>query len=431
MIVRIRRETMEHPDKRVGTLARVLTQVLNKERERMDSEIGGDPNGGSLLEEPAMDNMLQDLLARTARVSEERSQAPTLLAELLALPNHERELAVTTQARFHTYSLASYTLERCEKLVAHDPVMAGELARLARLISSQVDPRHCGGSAALADLEAYAMAMEGNAQRVSTGLREAYHTFMEARQIQERGGADPDLTARIDLLEASLRRDLRQFPAALDLLDSSERVFIALKDRNLQARTIINRANVYLVMRELDQVVENLQKALPLAQDPWLGLAVRHNLIFALAECGRARDAAELYQESKQFYLQFNDPLTTSRRIWAEGLIARELGEDLDLAEQLLSQAVDRLTEHGYPLDAALAGLDLVTVYARRGQSAEVLRVASDLVRLFQLRDVNPEAFAALKMVHEAAEREAVNLSLLSQVTEKVRANQMRGNPPS
>jgi hypothetical protein len=183
-------------------------------------------------------------------------------------------------------------------------------------------------------------------------------------------------------------------------------------------------------MRELDRVVDNLQKALPLAQDPWLALAVRHNLIFALAECGRARDAAQLYQDSRQLYLQFNDPLTTSRRIWAEGLIARELGEDLDLAEQLLSVAAERLTEHGYPLDAALAGLDLVTVHARRGESAKVLRVASDLVRLFQLRDVNPEALAALKMVHEAAEREAVNLSLLSQVTEKVRVNQMRGNPP-
>ncbi|HEX3131902.1 MAG TPA: hypothetical protein VH394_31480 [Thermoanaerobaculia bacterium] len=422
---------MEHPDKRVGALARVLTKVLTSERERMDSETGSESDGSSLLDDPkAMDNMLQDLLSRTARVSEERGQAPTLLAELLALPNQERETAAATQLRFHTYSLASYTLDRCEKLVAHDPVMAGELARLARLISSQVDPRQCGGSAALADLEAYAMAMEGNAKRVSTGLREAHQMFKEARQIQERGGADPDLTARIDFLEASLRRDLRQFPAALDLLDKAERVFVALKDRNLQARTIINRANVYLVMRELDRVVENLQKALPLAQDPWLALAVRHNLIFALAECGRARDAAQLYQDSKQLYMQFNDPLTTSRRIWAEGLIARELGEDLDLAEQLLSQAAERLTEHGYPLDAALAGLDLVTVYARRGQSAEVLRVASDLVRLFQLRDVNPEAFAALKMVHEAAEREAVNLSLLAQVTEKVRVNQMRGNPP-
>ncbi len=423
---------MEHPDKRVGALARVLTRVLSTEKERLSPSESGPSKDTSVLDDShAMDSMLRDLLSRTTRVSEERAQAPTQLADLLAMPQAEREPIVATQARFHTYSLASYTLERCEKLVSHDPVMAGELARLARLISNQVDPSHCGGSAALADLEAYSLAMEANARRVSTGLREAHHMFMEARQVQERGGADPDLTARIDLLEASLRRDLRQFPAALDLLERAERVFMALKDRNLQARTIINRATVYLVMRELDRVVENLQKALPLAQDPWLALIVRHNLIFALAECGRALDAADLFQESRPLYLQFSDPLTTSRRIWAEGLIARELGQDLDQAERLLSQAAESLAEHGYPLDSALAGLDLVTVYARRGQSGEVLRVASDLVRLFQSRDVYPEAFAALKMMHEAAEREAVNLSLVSQVTERVRANQMRGNPPS
>lgn len=425
---------MEHPDKRVGALARVLTRVLNTEtqKDQLSASDSVTPKDTSVLDDSqAMDSMLRDLLSRTNRVAGERAQAPTLLADLLAMPQAERDAAVAAEERFHTYSLASYTLERCEKLVSHDPVMAGELARLARSISSRVDPGHCGGSAALADLEAYALAMEANARRVSTGLRESHHMFMEARQVQERGGADPDLTARIDLLESSLRRDLRQFPAALDLLEKAERVFIALKDRNLQARTIINRATVYLVMRELDRVVENLQKALPLAQDPWLSLIVRHNLIIALAECGRALEAADLFQESKPLYLQFSDPLTASRRAWAEGLIARELGQDLDLAERLLGQAAASLAEHGYPLDAALAGLDLVTVYARRGQSGEVLRVASDLVRLFQSRDVYPEAFAALKMMHEAAEREAVNLALVSQVTERVRANQMRGNPPS
>jgi tetratricopeptide (TPR) repeat protein len=370
-------------------------------------------------------------LSRTGHIAEERTAAPAQLAELLALPAPEREVAVATQPCFQTYALASYTLERCEKVVSHDPLMAGELARLARAIAEQADPRSCGGSAALADLESYAMAMEGNARRVSGDLRDAFRSFLDARQAQERGGADPDLSARIDLLEASLRRDLRQFSSALDLLDRAERVFVALHDRNLQARTIINRANVYLVMRDVDKVVCTLREALPLAQDPWLALCVRHNLVFALAEGGHAREAADLYAVSRDFYLQFNDPLTTSRRLWAEGLIARELDEDLELAERLLTQAADRLAEHGYGFDAALAGLDLVTVYARRGQSAEVLRVASDLVHLFQVRNVHPEALAALTMVQQAAQRHSIDLQLLSQAADKVRANQVRGNASS
>jgi tetratricopeptide (TPR) repeat protein len=386
---------------------------------------------GILEDSNALDQMLAEVLSRTGHIAEERTAAPAQLAELLALPAPEREVAVATQARFQTYALASYTLERCEKVVSHDPLMAGELARLARAIAEQADPRSCGGSAALADLESYAMAMEGNARRVSGDLRDAFRSFLDARQAQERGGADPDLSARIDLLEASLRRDLRQFSSALDLLDRAERVFVALHDRNLQARTIINRANVYLVMRDVDKVVCTLREALPLAQDPWLALCVRHNLVFALAEGGHAREAADLYAVSRDFYLQFNDPLTTSRRLWAEGLIARELDEDLELAERLLTQAADRLAEHGYGFDAALAGLDLVTVYARRGQSADVLRVASDLVHLFQVRNVHPEALAALTMVQQAAQRHSIDLQLLSQAADKVRANQVRGNASS
>lgn len=418
------------PDKQMGALARVLARALDADKEGTEGQEDLQAAGGSVLEsDEALDQVLAKVLGRTSRVAAERTSAPAQLAELLALPNHERESTVAMQARLHTYSLASYTLERCEKVVFHDPVVAGELARLARTVAEQADPRECGGSAALADLEAYAMAMEANAARVRGDLQEAFNTFLLSRRTQERGGADPDLSARIDLLEASLRRDLRQFAAAFDLLNRAERVFVALNDRNLQARVIINRANVYLVTRELDRVVENLRQALPLAEDPWLALIVRHNLIFALVECGCAREAADLYDSSRDLYVQHNDPLTASRRLWAEGLIARELEEDLDKAERLLSQVMDRLAEHGYPLDAAAAGLDLVMVHARRGESAQVLRVATDLVGLFHAREIHPEALAALKAVQQAAERQAVSFTLLAEAADRVRANQVRGNP--
>ena len=418
------------PDKRMGALARVLARALSAEKEDTEGQEDLQVDGGGALEDDrSLDRVLATVLGRTSRVAAERASAPAQLAELLAMPNHERESAVAAQARFQTYALASYTLERCEKVVFHDPAMAGELARLARTVAEQADPRECGGTAALADLEAYAMAMEANAARVGGNMQEAFSSFLLSRRAQDRGGADPDLSARIDLLEASFRRDLRQFAAAFELLDRAERGFVALNDRNLQARVIINRANVFLVTRELDRVVENLRQALPLAQDPWLALIVRHNLIFALVECGCAREAADLYESSRDLYLLHNDPLTASRRLWAEGLIARELEEDLDKAELLLTQVMDRLTEHGYALDAAAAGLDLVMVYARRGETAQVFRVASDLVRLFQSREIHPEALAALKAVQQAAERQQVTAKLLAHAADRVRANQVRGNP--
>jgi hypothetical protein len=158
---------------------------------------------------------------------------------------------------------------------------------------------------------------------------------------------------------------------------------------------------------------------------------VRHNLIDILAKSGRAQEASRLFEESRELYLQSSDPLTTSRRLWEEGIIARELGEDLEFAESRLTQAIDRLTTAGYGLDAAIAGLDLVTVYATRGQNAEVLRTASQLVHLFEVRNVQPEALAALTMVYKAAQKESVSLALLAQVTELVRASQVLGSSAS
>lgn len=423
---------MGHPEKR-GALARALSQALaggKHPTSRLQGSAASDP-ANSLDDEQSFMNLVQTALSRTSRAAEERAAAPAQLAELLALPPHERDNVIIMDPRCQTYALASYTLERCEKAAAYDPVLARELARVARSIAIQADPISCGGAAALADLEAYALAMEGNSLRVSGELREAFQMFLEARQVEERGGADPDLGARIDFAEASLRRDLRQFGAAHHLLDRAAKVFRALKDRNQMARALINRANVYIVQGEFSQAASVLEGALEFSCEPSLALMVRHNLIDILAKSGRAQEASRLFEESRELYLQSSDPLTTSRRLWVEGIIARELGEDLEFAESRLTQAIDRLTTAGYGLDAAIAGLDLVTVYATRGQNAEVLRTASQLVHLFEVRNVQPEALAALTMVYKAAQKESVSLTLLAQVTELVRASQVLGSSAS
>lgn len=408
-----------------GALARALARKLGRDFDERDKEHEMElPEEESDLR--ALDRSIELALSCAERVREERDTAPARLAELLALPALDRETAVGINSLYQTYTLAAYILERCGKAVFHDPALARELARLARAIAAQTDPRSCGGAAALADLEAYALGMEGNALRVAGELRDALVAFMQSREVQEKGGADPDLSARIDLMEASLRRDIRQFGTALSLLDRATATFAALKDREQTALTMINRANVYLVQRDLDRVVATLKEALPVAEDSWLGLVVRHNLIMALAECGKAREAADLYEQSRSLYLQFPDPLTTSRRLWAEGLIARELG-DLGTAHRLLSESAERLAEQGYGFDAALAGLELVAVYAKQGNADEVLRVASHLLRIFQIQNVQPEALAALRMVQEAAERKALDGAILAQAADMVRANQIRG----
>ena len=417
---------MDHlPEKRMRSLGRVLAKAFNEGEPQAEGSDLGDrilhQAMGKAGPRPQYDSfdLNDDTLSRISKIAEEKALAPDLLDELLALPLPERETAVAVQSRFQTYSLAAHTLQRCAKAVFHDPVSARELARLARTITGQADPRACGGAAALTDLQAYSLAMEGNALRLAGDLDGALVLFEEARQAQGKGGADPDLAARIDHLEASLRRDLRQYSASLRLLDRAQKMFSALQDHDQKARTIINRSNVYLVKGDFEEAISTLRGALDVSCSPELAWTLRHNLIDILAKSGRPREAAQLFEQTRPLYREHSDPLTNCRRVWVEGIIARELG-NLDLASDLLHQASEGLAEHGYSVASALAGLDLVAVYAMQDQASEVLRVASDLVRLFQMRKVHPETFAALSLVHQAAQREAVSLSLLAQATAQI-----------
>ncbi len=418
---------MERPQKKsMRALHHALTKRLGNGLDRPAPTAGrGSQMAAQDAVSTALDQSIERALACAARVQVERNDAPLRLEELLSLPAAEREAAVSREAGYQSYQLASHLLKRSEKAVFHDLGLARELARLAHLVALHTEPQSCGGSEALADLQAYALGVEGNALRVAGELREALVAFMRAREAQEQGGADPDLSARLDLMEASLRRDLRQLDKALELLDRAARTFISLRDAEQTARAMINRANVFLVKRDLDHAIGSLRAALPLVKDSWLELHLRHNLISALAECGKATDAAEIYEETRGLYLQFSDPLTNNRRCWAEGLIARELGE-LEKARLLLVGAAENLAANGYGFDAVLAGLDLVAVHAKQGNAEEVLRVASHLLQVFQLHNVRPEALVALCMVQEAAERRELNRGILAQAAEILRANQAR-----
>lgn len=192
----------------------------------------------------ALARATEGTLSRIPRVNAEKAAAPELLAELLALAEGERETTIAVDPRFHSYALAAHALKHCEMAVRRDPVQARNLSRLARTVAEQVEPRSCGGTAALADLAAYALAMEADALRISGDPDQALRAFAEARMLQEGGGADPDVSARVDVLEAVLRRDLGQPATALDLLDRAAEAFIMLREHDQLARTILLRVRL-------------------------------------------------------------------------------------------------------------------------------------------------------------------------------------------
>lgn len=313
--------------------------------------------------ESVLDRTVLRTLGTAPWIAAQKNAAPARLSELLKLPPRERDRAVATEPRFQTYALASHLLERGEAAIPYDPSFALDLVRLARTVTVRVDPRTCGGLLALTDLGAYALAWEANAQRVCGNLLAAIATYSRARQVQKRGGGDPDIAARIDLMEASLRRDIGQYRIALNLLDHASEDLLSLGENDLWIKAQISRSNVFQVQEKFEHAARILEDFLGKASKPDLLLSIRHNLAYLLAKSGQARDALIVLNESRDLYGQFSAPLVTNRRHWVEGIIACDLGEN-ERAGSLLEEAGLDLEERGYGMDAALIRNELERVRA-------------------------------------------------------------------
>lgn len=301
-------------------------------------------------------------------IAAQKNTVPARLSELLRLPPKERDRAIATEPRFQTYALATYLLEKGEAAIPYDPSFALSLVRLGRAVTVRIDPRTCGGLTALIDLGAYALAWEANAQRVCGNLATAVSNFSRVRQVLERGGDDPDFTARIDILEASLRRDIGQHRTALNLLDRASNNLLTLGESDLWIKAQINRSNVLQVQERFDQAARILNDLLGRVSKPDLLLPIRHNLAYLFARSGQARDALILLDELRDLYNQFSSPLFTNRRHWVEGIAACDLGEE-ERAGSLLEEAGSELEERGYGMDAALIRNELDRVRERSSRN--------------------------------------------------------------
>ncbi|HEY4574737.1 MAG TPA: hypothetical protein VIJ26_12250, partial [Thermoanaerobaculia bacterium] len=120
--------------------------------------------------------------------------------------------------------------------------------------------------------------------------------------------------------------------------------------------------------------------------------------------------------ETRSLYLTLGEQTHLIRLRWLEGRIARDLGR-LDQAETALREARDGFIERGIGFDAARVSLDLATVYLRQGRTADLKRLAAEMVPVFESRDVHQEALAALLLFRQAADAEEVTLGLLERIS--------------
>jgi tetratricopeptide (TPR) repeat protein len=352
----------------------------------------------------------------------ERAEAPSLLAELIERSGDQREILLRNSRRFRTWGLLELAAERGREICVQDPGQGEELGRLALKVADFLNVQSYRATL-IADSRTRAWACIANARRLQSDLSGSEEAFEHAWLHLRMGTGDLLERALLMDLQASLKRDRRQFTAAFKLLQRAVSLFSDLGERHRAGRSLVSLAIIHNQTGEPLVAAELTRRALQLIEPDWeprLVLSAHHNLVFYLASAGHFLDAQGAYREARPLYRRFPEAWTQNRRKWVKGKIARGLGQAGD-AESLFLAARDGFLAEGIPYDTALVSLELALLYAEQGRTAELRRLAGEMVPIFASRQIHREALAALAFLQKAVEAERAGIEVVERVADYLR----------
>jgi tetratricopeptide (TPR) repeat protein len=376
------------------------------------------------------DRVFRRIAEREAGISRDQSTAGQLLDELMAQTVPARRLLLATNSpRFHNPFLCGLLIDRAREAAFQDAAESFELARLALAISESLGDET--GSTEVRDgLWCRASAQLANALRIAGRHGEAERAFRPIEDlIQEEGRIGLQDLARVLDLRASLHRDLRQFDPAAHLLDRVIAIYQKLGTWNLLGRALMQRSAICGELGDLETEMKLLRRALDLIdpnEEPRSFLVARHNLIVALSQSGRSREAFALLFHTRPLYFKMGDRLSLLRLRLLEGTVAVGLGR-LEQAEVAFREVRDAYVQLGLDWDAALVSLELTGLYVRQGRTADVLHLAEEMIAVFSSRDIHREALQALSYLSSAARLEEVGIALVQEISDFMK--ELRTNP--
>ncbi|HEV7518247.1 MAG TPA: hypothetical protein VGR07_18260 [Thermoanaerobaculia bacterium] len=341
-------------------------------------------------------------------------QAPLLFAELGPWPFEEQLAAVRGEERFQNWGFCQLLLKKSLEAVFEDPTRAIGLAELGvriteYLVEAAYDPDW------VLDLKARAWAYLGNGLRVLGELWSAESAFRRSEEYMEASmTGNPHVRAEVLDLKGSLRRAQRRLDEAEALAGEALALYRESEDAAGVGIVLIKQAKILEERGEPDGAIVLLEEAAGIVggeKKSRLLLCARHNLAFLLTTAELYTEAEALLPEVRRLSQELGNPLDLVRLRWVEGRVALGRGER-ETAEAALRDVQREFFERRMGYDAALVSLDLAALYAREGRTAELKSLAGEIMPVFESREVNREAIAALLMFQHAAAEERLTANL-------------------
>ncbi|HEX7182015.1 MAG TPA: helix-turn-helix transcriptional regulator [Thermoanaerobaculia bacterium] len=353
--------------------------------------------------------LLGEVREGNARQAFEAAEA--LLSRLKGCSGIARRDLVDEEPEFQDWALCLRLCDESEKAAANRPDYALELADLALRVALRVEGPEAWRSA----LQGHAWAFVGNARRVANDLFASDEAFAASRELSKTGAqGDPggllDTARRLDM-EASLRREQRQFSEALKLHDQA----FEIAQPTQAGSTLLNKSYTLVQSGDYEQSIETLERAARLIdrqRQPRLLCVLRFNHAVNLCRLGRPAEAVPIVAEVRDLAERLRNDLDLVRTLWLEGLVDAGLGRS-EKAEAALEQVRSDFRARQLPYDFALASLDLALLHREQDRLQEVKRLAGEMLRIFKAQQVHREALAAVALFSEAAEKEEVTADFI------------------
>jgi len=391
-----------------------------------DSDIGSDMGYRGLVRK-VLQEARQEGQHRRAILARERQEAGRLWREVRSLDLSARRELIWEDSRFQTWGFFELLVDRSRSAVLEEPRKAEEMLRLALDITEHLDPASYGPGS-IDSAKARAWASLGNALRILSDFRQAEQAFRQAEVHLASGWLDPLDEALLLEYKASLRRSQRRFDEALEMLDAAISLYREVNEPHGQGRAMMAKGLVLRYSGDAETASTWFRDSLFLLdgeEEPRLLALSQSNLIGCLLDSGKVHEAAALIPESRKLFEEVGKRCDLLHLRWLEGTIAVALGR-LGAAESIFVELIDEFTQDRLAYNVALVSLELSAVYARQSRTADVKRLASEMLPIFQSCEVHREALAALIVFQNAAEMEQLSLGLVEEVTsflQRVRTN--------
>jgi tetratricopeptide (TPR) repeat protein len=256
--------------------------------------------------------------------------------------------------------------------------------------------------------------------------------FAQAWELWQAGDpSEPEILPewRLHDLEASLRREQRRFPEALECLDRART--LCGGEPAAVGRILLKKEHVFDAMGDTQGALTALEEAAPYVEaagDPHLLLRLRFNTADDLCTLQRFAEAADRLPAVRQMAIEQANELDLFRVVWLTAKVDAGQGRIRE-AIAGLEQVRNDFRAHKLPYEAALSSLDLAVLLLKERRAAEVKQLAVTMAWIFKAKGIAREALAALSVFCEAAKQEIATIELTKRVIDDVEKAQRSASP--